>query len=100
MEDNPMLVSFAMIPLDKGPHFSECVAGILKIVRESGLPHELNAMSTIVEGEWDEIFDLINRCRLELRKESERVSIKIWVDDRAGTTDMLTSKPKSVMDKL
>lgn len=95
-----MLVSFAMIPLDKGSHFSESVAGLMKIIRDSGLPHELTAMSTIIEGEWDEVFDVINRCRLELRKNSERISIKIWVDDKAGAEDMLHRKPKSVMDKL
>ena len=95
-----MLVSFSMIPLDKGAHFSEYVAGLMKIIRDSGLPHELNSMSTVVEGEWEEVFDLINKCRLELRKDSERVSIKIWVDDKAGGKDMLHGKPKSVMEKL
>jgi uncharacterized protein (TIGR00106 family) len=78
-----MLVAFSMIPLDKGPHFSACVAGMMEIIRESGLPHELNAMCTLVEGDWDRVFDLINKCREELRKDSDRVSIKIWVDDKA-----------------
>ncbi len=95
-----MLVSFSMIPLDKGPHFSGYVASLMKIVRASGLPHELTAMSTIVEGEWDQVMDLIDQCRRELRKDSERVSIKIWVDDKAGAEGMLHCKPKSVMDKL
>ncbi len=95
-----MLVSFSMIPLDKGAHFSPFVARLLKIVRASGLPHQLTPMSTIVEGDWDEIFDLINECRKELRKDSERVSIKIWVDDKAGATDMLHGKLKSVEEKM
>lgn len=95
-----MLVSFAMIPLDKGPHFTDSVAGLLKIIRDSGLSHELTAMSTIIEGEWDQVFDVINKCRLELRKNSDRVSIKIWIDDKADAKDMLHSKPKSVLEKL
>ncbi len=95
-----MLVSFSMVPLDKGPHFSSIVARLMKIVKESGLPHQLTPMSTIIEGEWDEVLDVINRCRLELRKDSERVSIKIWVDDKAGATDMLHRKTESVMEKL
>jgi len=95
-----MLVSFSMIPLDKGAHFSPYVARILKLVKESGLPHQLTPMATIIEGEWDDIFDLIDRCRLELRKDSERVSIKIWVDDKAGATDMLHRKVDSVFEKL
>lgn len=95
-----MLVSFAMIPLDKGSHFSNIVAKSLKIIKKSGLPHELNAMSTIIEGDWDEIMDVINQCRLEMRKDSKRVSIKIWIDDKAGAEGMLQGKVKSVAEKL
>lgn len=95
-----MLVSFAMIPLDKGPHFSDIVAKSLKIIRESGLPYELTAMSTLIEGDWDEVMAVINKCRLEIRKDSERVSIKIWVDDKAGAEGMLKGKVKSVREKM
>jgi uncharacterized protein (TIGR00106 family) len=95
-----MLASFAVIPLDKGPHFSHIVAKSIKIIRESGLPYELNAMATIIEGDWDQIMDVINKCRLEIRKDSERVSIKIWIDDKAGATGMLEGKKRSVEEKL
>jgi len=95
-----MLVSFSMIPLDKGPHYSPYVATMIRIIRDSGLPHQLTPMSTIVEGEWDQIFNLINMCREELRKDSDRVSIKIWVDDKAGAENMLNQKIESVKDKL
>jgi uncharacterized protein (TIGR00106 family) len=99
-EDKEMLVSFAMIPLDHGPHFSEDVAKVIKIIKESGLSYQLTPMSTIVEGEWDEVFGLIKKCRDELRKTSNRISIKIWVDDKAGAKDMLHEKVKSVQAKL
>ena len=95
-----MLVSFAMIPLDKGSHFSPYIARITRIVRDSGLPHQLTPMATIVEGEWDQIFNLINMCREELRQDSDRVSIKIWVDDKAGAENMLEAKIESVKEKL
>jgi len=95
-----MLVSFSMIPLDKGPHFTPYIARITKIIKESGLPNQLTPMSTIVEGEWDEVFGLIDKCRKELRKDSERVSIKIWVDDRAGVTDALNTKVGKVEKAL
>ena len=95
-----MLVSFSMIPLDKGPHLSEYVARIMRIVKESGLPYELNAMSTVVEGDWDDVFGTIKKCRDELRKDSDRVSITILVDDKAGATDQLHKKVESVEKKL
>jgi len=95
-----MLVAFSMIPLDKGDHFSPYVAGILKIIEKSGLPYELNPMSTVIEGDWDEVFGVIDECRRELAKESRRISIKIWVDDKVGAEDMLHTKVKSVKEKL
>ena len=95
-----MLVSFSMIPLDKGPHFSKYVARLMKIVEASGLPHELTAMSTIVEGDWDEVMDLINQCRLELLKDSERLSIKIWIDEKVGVAGTLKGKVDSVREKM
>jgi len=95
-----MLVSFAMYPLDKGPHLSEYVARITRIIINSGLQNQLTPMSTIVEGEWDEVFDLIKKCRDELRKDSNRLSIKIWIDDKVGATDQLRKKVESVEQKL
>lgn len=95
-----MLVSFSMIPLDKGPKFSKYVARITKLIEESELTSELTAMSTIVEGEWDEVMDLINRCRLALREDSDRVSISIKIDDKAGASGMLKKKIESVREKL
>jgi uncharacterized protein (TIGR00106 family) len=95
-----MLVSFSMIPLDKGAHFSPYVAKLTKIVKESGLPNQLTAMSTIIEGDWDEVMDVINKCRLELLKDSERISVKIWIDEKVGARGMLTGKIKSVEEKM
>lgn len=95
-----MLVSFAMYPLDKGEHLSPYVARITRIIKESGLPNDLNAMSTVIEGEWDEIFALIKKCRDELAKDCSRISIKIWVDDKIGAKDQMTKKVKSVEEKL
>ena len=33
-----------------------------RIVRESGLPNETNAMFTNVEGEWDEVMSVLKAC--------------------------------------
>jgi uncharacterized protein (TIGR00106 family) len=95
-----MLVSFAMYPLDKGEHLSPYVARITRIINESGLPNQLTPMSTVVEGDWDEVFGLIKKCRDELAKDSHRISIKIWVDDKVGAKDQLKYKVESVEKKL
>jgi uncharacterized protein (TIGR00106 family) len=95
-----MLVSFAMYPIDKGAHLSPYVARITRIIKESGLPNQLTPMSTIIEGQWDEVFDLIKKCHDELLKDCKRISIKIWIDDKVGAVDQLKYKVESVEEKL
>ncbi|NLI99280.1 MTH1187 family thiamine-binding protein [bacterium] len=95
-----MLVQFTMFPTDKGESVSPYVARILELVDSSGLAYKLGPMSTAVEGEWDEVFALLKRCRDELRKDSNRVYIVISVDDRKGAQNRIEGKIRSVEEKL
>ena len=95
-----MLAQFTIIPLDKGMHFSAYVARMTEIIENSGLPNKLTAMSTIVEGEWDEVMAVIKACRDELARDSKRLSVNISIDDRVGATGSLEGKIKSVEEKL
>jgi uncharacterized protein (TIGR00106 family) len=95
-----MLLQFTIIPLDKGMHFSPYVARVTDVIEKSGLPHKLTAMSTIIEGEWDECMAVVKTCRDELAKDSKRISIQIAIDDRLGATGRLEGKIKSVEVKL
>ena len=37
------------------------MAEAVKVVRDSGLPNRTDAMFTTVEGEWDEVMDVVTR---------------------------------------
>ncbi len=50
-----MLAAFSVTPLGAGESVGELVAEAVRVVRQSGLPTETNAMFTNVEGEWDEV---------------------------------------------
>jgi uncharacterized protein (TIGR00106 family) len=95
-----MIVQFSIVPLGVGVSVSEYVAKVIKIVDESGISYKLHAMGTILEGEWDEIFSLIKRCRDAILKETERVIIEIKIDDRKGAKGRLEGKVFSVEKKL
>lgn len=95
-----IVCEFSVVPLGTGESISEQVAKCLKLVRESGLPYQLTPMGTILEGEWDEVFQLIKRCRDELRKGFRRVLITIRVDDREAPPGRLQAKVRSVEEKL
>ena len=95
-----MLVIFSVAPFGKGESLSEYVSESIKLIEKSGLNHQVTPMGTIVEGDWGEIFDLINKCRLSMRKKANRISIKIWVDDRKGAKNALKHKIQSLENKL
>ena len=60
-----MIAAFAVSPAGTD-EVGAAVADAVRLVRESGLPNETNAMFTNVEGEWDEVMALIKACVLRL----------------------------------
>lgn len=95
-----MIASFSIVPLGEGESVSEQVAACLALVRESGLPHQLTPMATIVEGDLDEVLQLIARCHREARKGSRRVLTRIEIDDREDRRDAMSAKVASVEARL
>ncbi len=79
-----VVAAFSITPLGIGESVSEPVAEAVRLVRESGLPNETNAMFTNVEGEWDEVMDLIRRCVDAVADAAPRVSVVIKLDHRPG----------------
>jgi uncharacterized protein (TIGR00106 family) len=95
-----MVVNFSIVPIGKESSLSAQVAAILKIVSESGISYRLHAMGTILEGDWDEIMNLIKKCHNRILKDSDRVLTTITIDDRKGRTGRISGKVKSVERKL
>ena len=97
-----MLVAFSISPAasDDTGSVSGAVADAIRIVRESGLPNETNAMFTNIEGEWDEVMAVIKRTVDVLATESPRVSLVLKADIRPGHMGMLTAKVAKVESLL
>ncbi|MDZ7677351.1 MAG: MTH1187 family thiamine-binding protein [Acidimicrobiales bacterium] len=91
-----MIAAFSITPLGGDESVSAAVAEAVRLVRDSGLPNETNAMFTNVEGDWDEVMGLIKTCVDTVSESAPRVSVVIKVDHRPGVTDGLTSKVASV----
>ena len=68
------------------------VAAAVKIVRESGLPNSTDAMFTTLEGEWDEVMDVVRRATEAVGRYGSRVSLVLKADIRPGHTGELTGK--------
>ncbi len=95
-----MLVQFSMFPVGNKESASGEVAKIIDIIDKSGLPYKSTAMATIIEGDWDKIMGLVNKCRLKLRKSNNRVYMILTMDDRGGARKRLTGKVSAIENKL
>jgi uncharacterized protein (TIGR00106 family) len=95
-----MLAAFSISPIGVGESVSEQVAEVVRMVRESGLANETNAMFTNVEGEWDEVMALIRACTMKVAESAPRVSLVIKIDYRAGVTDALHHKVEAIESRL
>ena len=91
-----MLAAFSVTPLGGGESVGSAVAAAVALVRASGLPNETNAMFTNVEGEWDEVMDLIKACVARVGEDAPRVSVVIKLDVRPGHPGAITEKVASV----
>ena len=97
-----MLVAFSISPAvtDDEGGVAEAVAAAVRVVRESGLPNETNAMFTNVEGEWDEVMAVVKRAVDVVAASSPRVSLVLKADIRPGRTGQLTAKVERIEDLL
>jgi uncharacterized protein (TIGR00106 family) len=91
-----MLAAFSITPLGGSDSVSPAVAEAVRLVRESGLPNETNAMFTNVEGDWDEVMALLKRCVDRVAQDAPRVSVVIKIDHRPGVSGAITAKVDAV----
>ena len=91
-----MLVAFSVTPLGVGEAVAEYVADAVRVVRESGLPNRTDAMFTTIEGDWDEVMDVVKRAVEAVAARAPRVSVTLKADVRPGTQGALDAKVEAV----
>lgn len=98
-----MLLAFSISPMTSNHptgSVSEAVADAVKVVNESGLPHETNSMFTTIEGEWDEVMEVIKKCVDAISEHTSRVSLVMKADIRPGYTGEITAKVERINNIL
>jgi uncharacterized protein (TIGR00106 family) len=95
-----MIVAFSVTPVGTGESVGEAVAEAVRVVRESGLPNRTDAMFTSLEGEWDEVMDVVRRAVDAVAAAAPRVSLVLKADIRPGVTGGLTAKVERVEQYL
>lgn len=88
-----MILAFSVAPSgvgsegpasDESGSVSRAVAEAVRVVRDSGLPHRTSSMFTEIEGEWDEVFDVVKRATEAVLPFGSRVSLVMKADIRPG----------------
>ncbi len=95
-----VLLEFSMSPLGKGGSVGKYVARSLDLIDKSGVSYRLNPMGTVLEGEWEEVFAVVQKCYERMKKDCNRISCAIKVDYRKGHSGRLQSKVASIEKKL
>ncbi|MEB4613163.1 thiamine-binding protein [Leucobacter sp. M11] len=90
-----MLLAFSVAPSGTGREdgsVHDAVAAAVQIVRDSGLPNRTSSMFTEIEGEWDEVFDVVKRATAAVEPFGSRISLVIKADIRPGYAGEIDAK--------
>ena len=90
-----MLIAFSVAPSGTGSadgSVHDAVAAAVRVVRESGLPHRTTSMFTELEGEWDQVFDVVKRATEAVLPFGSRVSLVLKADIRPGYSGEIDAK--------
>jgi uncharacterized protein (TIGR00106 family) len=98
------IVEVTIIPIGTGTtSLSSYVVDLVKELEQApeSIHYELTAMSTIIEGSLEDLFQVIRRLHeLPFLNGATRVSTSIKIDDRRDINASMAQKMKSVKDKL
>lgn len=86
------LVAVAIAPFGVGDELSKEVAEVVKIIRDSGLPNKTYSMFTEIEGEWDEVMEVVKNATFVLAEKGIRTEVIMKMDIRPGYNNMMTEK--------
>ena len=86
------LIAVSISPIGVGAELSQHVAEVIRVIRESGLPHRTTAMFTEIEGEWDEVMKVVKEATLVLAGKGIRTGVTLKADIRPGFTNTMNAK--------
>lgn len=94
------LVAVAIAPFGVGNELAQEVAEVVKVIRESGLPNRTTSMFTEIEGEWDEVMQVVKEATFILAEKGIRTEVVLKADIRPGYTNTINTKIDKVNNIL
>ena len=92
----------SIVPIGTGStSVSDYVAACVKVLNDSGMTYELHGMGTIVEGDLEDLFDVILKMHeVPFKAGALRVVTSIKIDDRRDKKASAQDKVKAVYAKI
>ena len=90
------LIAVAIAPFGIGDELAAEVSEVVRVIRESGLPNRTTSMFTEIEGEWDEVMQVVKDATFILAQKGIRVEVVLKADVRPGFTNMINEKIEKV----
>lgn len=76
------LVQFSITPMGVGDSTSEWIVRAVDVVHKSGLRYQVGPTSTVIEGSWREVSEVLEECLEVVSRDCERVKMTVEVDHR------------------
>ena len=95
-----VLAEFSIYPLGKGESVSPFVARCLKVIEQSGLDYQCHAMGTTIEGELEQVMDVVERCVADVAADCDRVECVMKLDYRKGYAGELKLRVTRLEERL
>jgi uncharacterized protein (TIGR00106 family) len=94
------ILDFSITPLGAGESVAKYVARAVDVIDKSGLDYRLHAMGTEIEGDLDQLLDVLKRSIEAIAVDCDRVAVTAKLDYRKGHPGALAAKVASVEKQL
>ena len=94
------LIALAIAPVGTGDELSAGAAEVVKAIRESGLPNKTSSMFTEIEGEYDEVMEVVKKATFVLAEKGIRTEVVLKMDIRPGYKDTMSGKLERLEEHL
>jgi len=86
------LIAVAISPVGTSETLSKDVAEVVRVIESSGLPNRTTSMFTEIEGDWDEVMEVVKEATLVLFNKGYRTGVTLKADIRPGHTNTMHAK--------
>lgn len=94
------LIALAIAPVGTGDELSAEVAEVVKVIRESGLPNKTTSMFTEIEGEYDQVMEVVKKATFVLAEKGIRTEVVLKMDIRPGYKNTMNGKLERLEEHL